>query len=122
RQRTRDLGREPAPADAAGPRGADAAVLDLQAGHAWKHADDLPDDGERVCYLLCELRTVRDPSATRSEAEPGIGRAADRACQHVVLSLFAVLGLAGGTHRPAVGDPDPGGARGSDGVPLSDDR
>ena len=50
---------------------------------------------------------------------PGPGRAADRACQHMFLSLFAVLGLAGGTHRPALGDHHPGGARSSDSVPLS---
>ena len=53
---------------------------------AGKHADYLPDDGERVRHLLCELRAVRDPSAARSEAQPGAGRAADRAGQHGFLS------------------------------------
>src|SRR6202023_4365882 len=41
RQGARDLGREPAPADIAEPRSAYSAILDLQARHAWKHADDL---------------------------------------------------------------------------------
>src|SRR6266851_1764782 len=122
RQGAPDLGREPAPADIAGPRGAHPAVLDFQARHAGKHADDLPDDGERLRHLLCELRAVRDPSAARPQAEPGLGRAADRAGQHMLFSLVAVLGLAGGTHRPALGDPYSGGARGADRVPLPDDR
>src|SRR6202049_4596769 len=63
RQRTRDLAREPTPAEAAKPRSAGAAILDLQAGDAGKYAHYLPDDGKRVRHLLCESRAVRDPSA-----------------------------------------------------------
>src|SRR5438477_6505799 len=122
RKRARDLGREPATADVARPRGADATVLDFQDRYAWQHADDLPDDGERVRHLLCELCAVCDAFAARSQAEPGIGRAADRACKHLFFSLLAVLGLAGCTHWPALGHHHPGSAWGSDCLPLPDDR
>src|SRR5438270_8734291 len=121
RQRTGDLGREPTSAEGAKPPSAGTTILDLQARDAGKHAHYLPNDGERVRHLLCELRPIRDPSAARPPSQSGPGRVADRACQHVFLSLFAVLGLVGGTHRPALGDHHPGGARGSDRVPLSAD-
>src|SRR6202035_1787372 len=100
RQRNRDLGREPTPAEGPKPRSTGAIILDLQARDARKHAHYLPDDEERVRHLLCELRAVRDPSAARPASQSSPGRTADRACQHMFLSLFAVLGLAGGTHRP----------------------
>src|SRR5580704_10180893 len=121
RQRTGDLGREPTSTEGAKPRSAGTALLDLQARDAGKHAHYLPDDGKRVRHLLCKLRAIRDPSAARPASQSGPGGAADRACQHMFLSLFAVLGLAGGTHRPALGDHHPGGAGGSDRVPLSAD-
>src|SRR5204863_7309691 len=59
RKRARDLGREPATADVARPRGADATVLDFKDRHARKHADYLTDDGERVSYLLCAVWGIR---------------------------------------------------------------
>jgi hypothetical protein len=79
RQRTRDLGREPTSAEGTKPRSAGAAILGLQARDAGKHPHDLPDDGERVRHLLCELRAVRDPSAARPASDSGPGRATDRA-------------------------------------------
>ena len=57
RQRTRDLGREPAPAEAARPPNAHAALLDLQAGDAGQHVDDLPDDGQLPSSFT--MRTTR---------------------------------------------------------------
>src|SRR5215472_6130220 len=119
RQRAGGLGREPTPTDSAAPRNAHAAVLDFQARPAGKHTDDLPDDGQRLRHLLCELCAVRDPSAARSSSEPGFRGAADRARQRGAFHLGHSLGLGGGPHRAALGDCDAGGARSSGRVRLS---
>ena len=61
RQGARGLGREPAPAEVAGPRSAGAAVLDLQARNAGQYADHLPDDGERVSSSIMRITRCSRP-------------------------------------------------------------
>ena len=55
-----------------------AADRDFQAEDAAEHADGLSVDGQRLCRLLHDLRSVPDASAEGSAFQPGRRRAADR--------------------------------------------
>ena len=69
RQGARGLGREPAPAAGAEPRGPRAANQHLPARDARQHAVGVLVDGEQLRPLLLDLVAVRDASAAGSEAD-----------------------------------------------------
>src|SRR5215831_9027055 len=122
RQGTAGLGREPAAAAHATPRGPPAAAQYLQARHACQHAARLLVHGQRLCHGLFDRRVVSDLSAKGSPTQRWHGRVAAVSPEPGVFSLQRALGLDGRPRRPALGDP---GARLPDapGYPaLSDDR
>ena len=108
REGTRGLEGEPREAADAAAGSPSAADRDLQAEDAGQHADGLPVDGQRLCRLLHDLRSVSDASAEGSAFQPGRRRAADRPGQSDGVSVELPVGLDRRPDRKALGDDYPG--------------
>ena len=101
-----------APAARAEARGSQRRCSSIfKRGTARQYPDRVLVDGQRLRRLLLDLGAVRDPSA---EGPAFRARRWSRCRSRWPTwrpSWPAVLGLAGGPHRPALGDDHPGGDR-----------